>query len=371
LQLCLFRRPMRGAPSTFVFTVCALAVAFAWGEQAKGLPYDQQERQQQHWAARGELAVEIDRGDKGSLKVLLFLHGWPDTPLVWAQQIAHFCPQYSQTGYRCVALALPGYSVGSSPVPPSLGFDFDELADMLASSTQKLRDEFSASSEGVKRQHITLVSHDWGAWIGFVAEKSDTTLFDAMIPLDVGPGSGPREGENSLLWVAKIVWYQLLNVDAHFTAQWLPLVGERWANVALRSFTWLIMGKGFGMVTPTPLAHISHTMAYPYVQAWKMLDPSLATFLTRGYEYNAEKGVSEVPRCPTLFLAGGRGVNLHGKWWFESILRKGSGGNGAAGDGASRALVLENCHHWLFSEGGGCVERVNTEMRSFLSTVHA
>jgi pimeloyl-ACP methyl ester carboxylesterase len=219
---------------------------------------------------------------------------------------------------------------------------------------------------GAGRTKTVLIAHDWGAWIGYVAEKNfnrgaGSDAIDALVALDVGPGSGPRPGESLAVWAFLIVTYQWLNILGWFVGTSVPVFGPLLANCLLRSFSRVVMGYGCGMHSPTPWFEQSYTMSYPYWHAWRHGSPANSKFVTMGYGWDTANNVpTSVPSVPTLFLAGDLGVNLHGTPWREAIQAKAAL---ATDHNASRGAVVAGCHHWLMYE---CSSVVNQELGDFV-----
>lgn len=86
--------------------------------------------------------------------VALCLHGFPDTPHSWRHQL----PALAAAGYRTVAPTLRGYE------PSSVGDKQSFYGDQFARDVVGQLDAL-----GAEKAH--LISHDWGATIGFCAAK--------------------------------------------------------------------------------------------------------------------------------------------------------------------------------------------------------
>jgi len=113
--------------------------------------------------------VETNRGAfayfaRGEGPLVLFLHGFPDSPHAWLPVMERFA------GYRCVAPFLRGYS------PSVLGGPYD--VDSLALDVRALADAFAAD-------RFALVGHDWGAVITYAAARSMPTRITAAVALSV------------------------------------------------------------------------------------------------------------------------------------------------------------------------------------------
>jgi len=295
------------------------------------------------------LTIGHTLGDKSRDSLLLFVHGWPDNSRVWEQQMEALCGKPDAAHY-CVALNLPGFAPGAA-APIDDGPDFDGLSERLAATTEAF-----IADKGSQLK-VTVVGHDWGAWIVFMTEKAHPGLFDRMIAVDVGPGANARPGESEVVWALTLVIYQLLNLGCWFLGSRVPVVGPVVANVVLRSFTDVVMGFGTGAWTPTPWYERSYTQSWPYWHAWRHGDPSKCLAFTQGYQNVS--GMQEVPTCPTLFLAGTVGLNLHGTEWLDAIEQK------RTTDNASRALLVDGCHHWLMHQ---CSTEFNEHVGQFLES---
>lgn len=164
----------------------------------------------------GHWGVGIDRGEKDSRDLLVFVHGWPDNAHVWDNQIDYFCggspflgPTTSDKGvttykkptekkskgkYRCVALEMPGSELQPPPGKAALSpdYDFDVLAAHLNDGILNAQAS-RADRDNTKQPKTTVISHDWGAWITYMAEKENKGIIDSMVALDVGPGAGKGE----------------------------------------------------------------------------------------------------------------------------------------------------------------------------------
>ncbi len=88
-------------------------------------------------------------GEKDA-ETLLFIHGWPDSAALWAQQIPFFVAK----GFRCLVVTLPNHD----GVGEGWGADFDALRQQL---------EDVVREHVPTRQRVTLFLHDWGCTLGY------------------------------------------------------------------------------------------------------------------------------------------------------------------------------------------------------------
>jgi pimeloyl-ACP methyl ester carboxylesterase len=92
-----------------------------------------------------------------SKPTIFFIHGWPDNSSVWDKQVAAFSKDY-----RCVRVNLPHY--GGSSGHPAMGYSFDSLVTLLASTLH-------ASLDCQPETSAYLMIHDWGSWYGMQLQR--------------------------------------------------------------------------------------------------------------------------------------------------------------------------------------------------------
>ncbi|PCJ19445.1 MAG: hypothetical protein COB04_06025 [Gammaproteobacteria bacterium] len=90
--------------------------------------------------------------DQGQGPILLFLHGFPDTPYSFQDQVSYFTAK----GYRCLVPFMPGY--GETSLPRSGSSSMLAIATMLDEWLEEL----------VKGQSIAIYGHDWGSIVAQV-----------------------------------------------------------------------------------------------------------------------------------------------------------------------------------------------------------
>lgn len=102
------------------------------------------------------LSAQLDSGsicwlEIGEGKPLVFLHGFPDTPLTFSGQLEFF----AKRAFRCMAPYLPGY--GPSSLPKKGGTSLWALMGMI--------EEFLVRNLRAPQEGLTLIGHDWGSVI--------------------------------------------------------------------------------------------------------------------------------------------------------------------------------------------------------------
>jgi len=227
---------------------------------------------------------------------LVFIHGWPDNASLWRNQVDALGSEF-----RCVLVTLPNF--GEQPVKAG-GFDFPELVDQLAATIRLVQPDGK----------VGLVTHDWGAYLGYFLEKKHPELIDKMAALDIGGHLGSPGLKATLMIMA----YQWSLVACWIIGGLIPPLGR-------------LMSKAVGKVIRVPKrqrANLRSRYNYSYFYLWRgMLLPWKRTSLLGRYR----------PQCPVLYLFGERKpLMFHSPKWLEIVAASGGRAEGVAGAG-----------HWL------------------------
>jgi pimeloyl-ACP methyl ester carboxylesterase len=227
---------------------------------------------------------------------LVFIHGWPDNASMWRKQV-----EALSNNYRCVLVTLPNF--GAQAVQAG-GLDFPDLVGRLAATIGQVQPDGK----------VGLVTHDWGAYIGYLLEKTHPGLFGKMAALDVGGHLEPAGLKSTLM----IMGYQWSLISCWMVGGLIPPLGA-------------LMSKGVGKVIGVPARQregIRSCYNYPYFYFWRgtMLPWKRARLLGR---YR--------PKCPVLYLFGERKpLMFHSPKWLQIVADSGGRAEGIAGAG-----------HWL------------------------
>ncbi len=218
---------------------------------------------------------------------LVFIHGWPDNASLWRYQVAELGARF-----RCVLLTLPNF--GEQAVKPG-GVDFPELVDRLAATIREVQ----------PHGQVGLVTHDWGAYVGYLLEQAHPELVGRMAALDIGGHLGAPGLKPALM----IMGYQWALIACWLVGGVIPPLGG-------------LMSQGVARVIKVPSrqrAAIRSRYNYPYFYLWRnMLLPWKRRNLLQEYR----------PRCPVLFLWGERKpVMFHSPRWLQIVAA--SGGHAA------------------------------------------
>jgi pimeloyl-ACP methyl ester carboxylesterase len=100
--------------------------------------------------------------------VVVLLHGWPQHWWCWRRVIPELAPMA-----HVVAIDLRGHGWSSAP---RQGYLKEELADDVCAVLDELG-----------HGRVTIVGHDWGGWVGFLAALRSPERFDALVALGIVP----------------------------------------------------------------------------------------------------------------------------------------------------------------------------------------
>jgi len=244
----------------------------------------------------------------------VFIHGWPDNAGLWRFQLEALSPEF-----RCVLITLPNFGEQSTSAG---GFDFPELVAMLAATIRKVQPEGS----------VSLVTHDWGAYIGYLLEKTHPELIEKMAALDIGGHIEPAGLKSSLM----IMGYQWSLIACWLVGGLIPPLGA-------------LLSKGVARVIRVPerqRGNIRSRYNYSYFYLWRgMLLPWKRGSLLGRYR----------PQCPVLYLFGERKpLMFHSPRWLQIVADSGGRAEGVAGAG-----------HWLMETHA---ETVNGKIGEFFRT---
>jgi pimeloyl-ACP methyl ester carboxylesterase len=266
--------------------------------------------------ARG-LRFHVAEAGRGT--PLLLLHGWPQHWWVWRRVVPLLIPHA-----RLLMLDLRGFGWSDAPRD---GYDKQTMAD-----------DVLAVADALELERVSVVGHDWGGWIGFLAALSAPSRIERLVALSIPPPFG-RPSPRALVDAWRVT-YQLVLAA--------PAVGER--LVASDPFMrWMLRGGSADAAafSDADLRAFSAVLAEPArarasVQLYR-------TFLTREI---GRAGGGRL-RVPTLLMTGSadpvvRPAMVTGRErWADDL----------------SVEVVESCGHFLPEERPDLVaERV----RSFL-----
>ena len=236
----------------------------------------------------------ITEGVRGP--VVLMLHGWPDTRVLWDAQAAALHPRF-----RCVRFTLPGFEAGSKRQATSLEAMhtlFDRVIDLVS-----------------PEQPVVLLLHDWGCFFGYQYAMLRPDRVQRVIGIDIGDVGSP-DHVASLKAPAKAMMacYQLW-----LAAAWRigGIAGDAMTRAIARAIK-----------APAPAEQIHAGMNYSYDIRW-----------TNSHGSYRDARRLELA-CPLLFIYGRRKPFLfHSPSWATGL---------AAQPG--REVIAMDTGHWVMRE---------------------
>ncbi len=122
---------------------------------------------------------------------LLLLHGWPQHWFVWRKVLPALAGRH-----RVVMMDLRG--LGWSDAPHD-GYEKENLADDVLAMLDEL---------GMQR--VSLLAHDWGAWVGFLLALREPERIERYVALNIlPPWQGDRRSLRAALSIWRL-WYQVV-----------------------------------------------------------------------------------------------------------------------------------------------------------------
>lgn len=158
----------------------------------------------------GGIGIECDVRGPGSGRVVLLLHGFPDSGRVWRHQV----PALADAGFRVVTPDLRGF--GASDKPGSV-----EAYNLLL-----LAGDVLAVLDQVGAQQAHVVGHDWGAGLAWGLAAFAPGRVDHLVALSVGH---PTAFRSAGLAQQQRSWYMLLFQFPDVAERWLG--DDGWANL--------------------------------------------------------------------------------------------------------------------------------------------
>lgn len=248
---------------------------------------------------------------------LVFIHGWPDNASLWRHQVAAL-----SADFRCVLVTLPNFGTQATRAG---GFTFPELVGMLEATIREV----------MPKGKVSLVTHDWGAYIGYFLEKTHPGRIEKMAALDIGGHIGQPGLKSSLM----IIGYQWSLAACWLIGGIVPPLGR-------------ILTLGVAKAIRVPgrqRATLRSRYNYPYFYLWRsMLLPWKRKELLGRYR----------PQCPVLYLFGERKpLMFHSEKWLRIVAESGGRAEGFPGAG-----------HWLMETHA---DAVNERLAEFFRWVNS
>jgi pimeloyl-ACP methyl ester carboxylesterase len=154
--------------------------------------------------------IRIHTTTTGQGPVVLLLHGFPDTHIVWRKQV----PVLASAGFRVLAPDLRGY--GRTDAPPHIQ---DYTLD-------KLRADVLGLLDALKIDKVHLVGHDWGGLIGWQLAALAPERVERLVVLSTGhPAAIAHAGMLQRLRMAYVPLFCMPGIPEHMlrAADWFAL----------------------------------------------------------------------------------------------------------------------------------------------------
>ena len=120
--------------------------------------------------------VELFVRDAGEGPVIVLLHGWPDTSVLWREMV----PPLNAAGYRCVGIDLRGCGFSTKPY------------EVERYHMRELVGDVAAVIESLDAGPVAVLGHDWGASLAWAVATFRPDLVSSMVALSVGHPSAFR-----------------------------------------------------------------------------------------------------------------------------------------------------------------------------------
>lgn len=267
-----------------------------------------------------ESPFEVVTAGNPAAPLLFFIHGWPDDASLWRKQLAVLSEQF-----YCVAVSLPNF--GNKAVRAG-GMDFPALVAGLA-ATIRLHQKNNTP--------VKLVTHDWGAYTGYLLQRTHPDLIDRMVAMDVGGHARPGNIKEVLF----ILGYQWTLVFCWLVGGVLPPLGNALSCALARLI----------QVPERQVARLKSRFNYPYFYFWRGMFLAHWKGSLLGYYQ---------PTCPVLYLFGqGKPVMFHSQRWLKIVI-----------DSGGRCQGIDGAGHWFMETHADIVNRAIAEWCGSSSPKH-
>ncbi|KAK3281856.1 hypothetical protein CYMTET_10377 [Cymbomonas tetramitiformis] len=246
---------------------------------------------------------------------LVFLAGFPDDHGSWLE----LAPRFNST-HSIVVTCMPDYDKKKLDKP--WGYGFEEIVDMLS----RVINKHTCESESV-----TLVAHDWGAFVAILYANKYPDAIKNLITLDVGLGA-----PIGLVTVTYQLWLAIAFI---FSQLWLGTIGD----LMMLLFPWKLIGPcPYETKIPKRLSgRPGSYMCYPYFQLWKMV------------LFGKAPTNIPMPAMPYLYVFGkNKRSTFHGTGFLEKLSQR-----------SDCCYKMLDCGHFIQVQKP---DELETEMRSFL-----
>jgi pimeloyl-ACP methyl ester carboxylesterase len=248
--------------------------------------------------------------ESGTGPVVVFLHGFPDTPHSWDR----IATAIAAAGYRTIRPWLRGYH----PDTLVAGRGFDALT--IAADPVALLDALDV-------ERAVLVGHDWGAAITYGAATVAPERFRAVVPIAIPhPSLLPRD--LGTLWAAR-----------HFAGFKMP-----WAEPMTRRNDFAYLDTLYARWAPNWVGTDRDDSLRQVKECFR--EPRSLTGAIEYYRALAPKAPPELTRPAPVraLIVGGTDDLVPAELFAKTAARMGEG---------SASLIIDGAGHWPHREGEG------------------
>ncbi|CAD8059025.1 unnamed protein product [Paramecium primaurelia] len=242
-------------------------------------------------------------GNKNSNILLIFLHGFPDTMRLWDQTITGI----QKSDVQILNISYPNYHQSQNL---KFGLDFPEVVKRIRSTIEHVD-----NGQNLKK---LLITHDWGAFYGYLYDQKYPQTVDDIIALDVG-----AQVDLSLKSGLLIESYQITFAIA-FLLTLIPIIGEFFGTLLARLYMKFILR------IPIPQNYTAK-INYPYFYFQKNLlfDSILNKSKKFLYRYK--------PSVPVVFIYGEKKpFQFHSARWQLTLSQN-----------ADSEFIAAKTGHWI------------------------
>lgn len=270
--------------------------------------------------------IKLHYVSRGTGKLMLMLHGFPEFWYSWRYQIAEFA-----LDYQVVAPDLRGYNESDKPEALS-AYGMSELVE-----------DVRGMITGLGYQNCILVAHDWGGAIAWNFAYRYPDLVEKLVVMNLPHPAKFREGIKTWSQLQKswyIFWFQL---------PWLPELALQFNNYQAIASAFMDLAIDKSTFTSEDLAAFREAAAKPGALT-AMINYYRANFKFFSEEQTPTWGVLETP---TLMIWGEEDTALGKELTYGT-------------DAYVRELQIKyipNCSHWVQQEQP---QLVNQYLREFL-----
>ena len=233
-----------------------------------------------------------ESGKKSSNQILVFLHGWPDTPELWDK----ITPAFDKD-YFILNITYPNFS--EKEKNPK-GVDFEEMSRRIKATIDYVNDT---------KRKVVIVSHDWGSIYGYYIDHLYPKYIHQMIALDVGAKFSLKKFITIFYQLWLVIAFLIGSFIGNYMTQWMVKLLKyqpRWKN------------------------KINSSWNYPYYYIWKKM-------VKAGFKEEKAILSGYQPSCPIAFAWGTKKpIQFFNTAWVQMLVKN-----------PKNEIHSLKCGHWI------------------------